>query len=186
MPANSERRQGGADDHAGDSGDLKLGHALYARHAHFPGISPVGSHIVRRIAQFNSGSSSLGLRLYRRRAGGPGSGFSWPDMEWLHAYRGDRTTAKSSSSERTPFSGRTKSYPTLETAPAPILRSTPEAPPIEPAASSTALSSNQESFAQKGSGVGSDSPRSKASPPLAGASGGDLTPQAQLPIVSAH
>jgi len=186
MPANSERRQEGTDDHAGDSGDLKLGHALYARHAHFPGISSAGSHIVRRIAQFNSGSSSLGLRLYRRWAGGPGSGLSWPDMEWLHAYRGDRTTAKSSSSERTPFSGRTKSYPTLEAAAAPI-RSTPEAPaPIEPAASSTAPSSNQESFAQKGSGVGSDSPRSKASAPLAGASDGDLTPQAQLPIVSAH
>src|ERR1700719_2606967 len=111
MPDNSERRQEGTDDHAGDSGDLQLGHALYARHAHFPGISSVGSHIVRRIARFNSGSSSLGLRLYRRWAGGPGSGFSWRDMEWLHAYRGDRTTAESSSSERTPFSGRTQSYP---------------------------------------------------------------------------
>jgi len=137
MPDNWERRQEGTDDHARDFGDLQLGHAIYARHAHFPGASSVGSHIVRRVAQFNAGSSSLGQRLYRRWAGGADSGFSWPDMEWLHAYRGGQATATRISPQRTPLSGRPTSYPSLESSTATILRSTEDAPAqIDPTAAS--------------------------------------------------
>jgi hypothetical protein len=160
MPDNSERRQEGTDDHTGDSGDLQLGRDIYGRHAHFPGVSSVGSHIVRRIAQFNAGSSSLGQRLYRRWAGA-GSGFSWPDMEWLHAYRGGQATATSSSPQRTPLSARTISYPSLESSTAPILRSTEDAPAqIDPTASKT--------------------------PPPTGALDSGMTPQEQHPIVSSQ
>ncbi len=174
MPDNSERRQEGTDDHAGDPGDLQLGHALYARHAHFPGTSSVGSHIVRRIARFNAGSSSLGQRLYRRWAGESGSGFSWPDLEWLHAYRGGRATSTSSSPQRTTFSGSPKSYQSLETATAPILRAIADSPaPIEPETFSSAPLLH-------------DVPSNVRTVPLATTLDGDRTPQAQHLIASAH
>jgi len=81
------------DKEATEGAGLHLGHSIYARHAGFHGIESIGSFAAGRIARYSIGGATLSQNMQGSWKIGSGAWSSWPSMEWLQTYRGNRTPA---------------------------------------------------------------------------------------------
>ena len=93
MPDQPEAHNQGMDQEAAEGAGLRLGHSIYARHVGFHGIDSIGSFAAGRIARYSIGGATLSRNMQGPWKIGPGAWSSWPSMEWLQTYRGNRAPA---------------------------------------------------------------------------------------------